>query len=99
MSFKHPQMTLRDELTWNYYPCPGCIGHGKIVGKRRAKILFARYQGSPKGHMFANKSYAMYWRSHPQEYQALMGGIGRGRMKSGPSSRIKLQQKFKPQVS
>lgn len=57
------KLTKREEMLFqHYYPCPGCIGHANIIGKRRAEILFEHYVG--KG----NKTYVMYWRSHPAEY-------------------------------
>jgi len=47
--------------------CPGCISHRKIVGERRGNLLFERYCQKR-----SQAAYKLYWRSHPEEYKALM---------------------------
>jgi hypothetical protein len=57
--------TARDKRCFHWYPCPGCNGHGRIVGARRARILFERYQ------KLDNKAHLVYWRTHPKELAAI----------------------------
>lgn len=63
------KITRREKLTWKWYPCPGCFAHSDIVGTRRGNILFESFQKRPQ------KSYLVYWRSHPDEYRQLMESV------------------------
>ena len=64
------KLTVRDKMFLHRcHVCPGCNSHRDIVGERRGGILFERYVG--KG----NKTYTMYWRSHPAEYTELLADI------------------------
>mgnify|MGYP006871747108 FL=1 len=55
------------KLVWKWYPCPGCVMHD--VNPRRQEILFEHYHKRPQ------KSWMIYWRSHPLEYQQLLESI------------------------
>jgi len=60
------KLTPRDKLVMHHwYPCPGCIPH-EIQPQRRKDILFEHYINRPR------KAYAVYWRMHPKEYEALL---------------------------
>jgi len=72
------KFTAREKLCWHWYPCPGCIGHEEIVGKRRAEILFKRYSGrysrpGQKGHNL----HMLYWRTHPTEWAEIQRQVER----------------------
>jgi hypothetical protein len=60
------KFTAREKLCWHWYPTPGCIMHGNIIGKKRAEILFNRYCMSNRSH--GRNANLMYWRSHPLEW-------------------------------
>ena len=59
------KLTQRDKLLLRWYPCPGCCFH-KIRAARRKDILFEHYNARPQ------KSWIVYWRTHPTEYDALL---------------------------
>ena len=61
--------TRRDKLTWHYWPVPGCNGHRDLIGKRRGEILFEHFCNRPQA------SHGLYWRTHPQEYEAFLSHI------------------------
>jgi hypothetical protein len=71
------KMSIREALSMrNYFPCPGCLSHN--VDPRRQGILFDHYVERPQ------KSHAVYWRSHPTEYKALLKQVHRSSV-SDPS--------------
>lgn len=55
-----------EKKNWKYYPCPGCILHSSIVGRRRGDVLFRNYVERPQ------TSHHLYWRTHPVEYKTLI---------------------------
>ena len=58
------KLTPREKLLLHTsYPCPGCLGH-HTISKFRQEILFDHYEKRPQ------KSWIVYWRSHPAEHQA-----------------------------
>jgi hypothetical protein len=59
------KLTPREELLSRWNPCPGCKPH-TIPEGRRKDILFDHYQDRPQ------KSWGVYWRSHPEEYNAML---------------------------
>lgn len=70
-SMKHrrggEKLTIRDKILrhrWARHITPGCISHN--VDPRRQEILFEHYADRPQ------KSYVVYWRSHVDEYKALL---------------------------
>lgn len=64
------KLTAREKLCWRWYPTPGCNAHAKIIGERRAEILFERYYGISRRH--GRNANTMYWRSHPQEWNEIL---------------------------
>jgi len=58
---------LRVTITYKYHPCPGCALHDHA----RGKIIFNHFIDRPQ------KSWTVYWRSHPQEYKAMLEGIAK----------------------
>ena len=56
---------LRVTISYKYHPCPGCFLHDHS----RAEILFDHFAERPQ------KSYGLYWRSHPREYKAILDKI------------------------
>lgn len=59
--------TVKDKLCFHWYPCPGFIGH--MVSKRKRHILFEHYNQRPQ------KSWLVYWRSHPFEYKKILNEV------------------------
>lgn len=62
------KFTLRDKLCFKWYPTPGCIMHEKLIGDRRAEILFEHYVN------LSNKANLIYWRTHPAEWKQISAG-------------------------
>lgn len=67
------KFTAREKLCWHWNPTPGCIGHSFIIGERRAEILFRRYSGIIRDR----NANLMYWRSHPLEWNGILGQGGK----------------------
>lgn len=65
------KITPREKLTWKWYPTPGCNAHTKIVGTRRGNRLFEAFHKRPQ------KSYLVYWRSHQEEYNAMLAAMNK----------------------
>ena len=65
--------TIRDNITWHWYPCPGCQLHG--VSPQQRKLLFSRYVDLPQ------QAWLVYWRSHPVEYNAMLTNVNRPTLK------------------
>lgn len=63
------KFTAREKLCFRWYPTPGCIMHGNVIGERRAEILFKRYCGISR--KLGHNANIMYWRSHPAEWAAI----------------------------
>jgi hypothetical protein len=64
-SFKytlHNKFTAREKLCWHWYPCPGFVGHRHP----RREILFEHFHRRPQ------KSWLVYWRSHPIEWKEIL---------------------------
>lgn len=58
---------LRVTLTYKYHPCPGCALHDHP----RSDILFDHFINR------GQKAYGLYWRTHPQEYKAMLKTIAK----------------------
>jgi hypothetical protein len=63
----HQKSPLYVTLSYKYHPVPGCAVHDHP----RSEILFDHYVNRPQ------KSHALYWRTHPQEYKAMFSKIAR----------------------
>jgi hypothetical protein len=57
----------RHKLCWHWYPCPGCQLHK--VSARKREILFEHFHNRPQ------KSWLVYWRSHPTEFNEIRVNI------------------------
>lgn len=55
-----------ERASYKYYPVPGCMTHREILGEERGRRLFLKYVDYPQ------KAHDLYWRTHPQEYSALL---------------------------
>lgn len=80
MSFTYGKYFQKVHCKWKpfeklkkYYPCPGCIAHSRVIGRRRAEILFRHYvkDNVPRA------AHRLYWKSHPAEYQSMLSVIHR----------------------
>lgn len=65
-----------EKARYKYYPCPGCLLHKEIIGEKRGEVLFNKYCNKRP-----QSSYALYWRSHPEEYKRLLEIIDRQKNK------------------